>query len=323
MAIRSCIAAGVVPYIEGAPGIGKSAVVAQTAAAIALERQSEFGLRDVRVPLLDAVDLRGLPFMRDGAAQWARPIFLPIAGAGILFFDELSSAPPLVQAGCYQLIWDRACGEYRLPDDWHIVAAGNRASDKAVVNRMSTALGSRMVKLEFEIDHDDFARHALRSGFATEVIAFNRFRPELLHKFDVNAKAFPCPRTWEMVSNILLQRPDSSIEMDLYTGCVGQGAAAEFVGFLRVFRNLPSVDGILLAPDTAIVPTDPATLYAVCGALARRASDTNFAAVAVYAGRLPREFGVLLVKSTVDRCPAVQQTRAFQQWATDNSDVLI
>ena len=93
--------------IWGPPGVGKSAIVKQVA------DESDLELRDVRAILLDPVDLRGLPHINgDGRAHWAVPEFLPREGKGILFLDELTAAPQLTQAACYQLILDRKLGEY-------------------------------------------------------------------------------------------------------------------------------------------------------------------------------------------------------------------
>ena len=133
-------------FIWGAPGVGKSQIVAQVAQARGL------ALRDIRAVLLDPVDLRGLPRITEqGLSVWCPPAFLPTPSdpqEGIIFLDELNAAPPLVQAACYQLILDRAIGEYRLPDGWSIVAAGNREKDKAVSYRMPSALANRLVHLE-------------------------------------------------------------------------------------------------------------------------------------------------------------------------------
>ena len=120
----------------GPPGIGKSSIVRQVAADKGL------AILDVRAPLLDPTDLRGLPYVADGSAKWAPPAFLPQndGSEGLLFFDELNAAPPLVQASLYQLTLDRRVGEYVLPDGWRIIAAGNRSEDAAIVFRMPSAL---------------------------------------------------------------------------------------------------------------------------------------------------------------------------------------
>jgi hypothetical protein len=304
-------------FLWGAPGVGKSQIVAQVAASLGVR------LIDIRAVLLDPVDLRGLPTVEHGKAAWAIPAFLPEDGAGILFLDELNAAPPLVQAACYQLVLDRALGEYRLPDGWSVFAAGNREGDRAVTSRMSSALANRFVHLSFETDLDDWSRWAMGPGdLRPEVVAFLRWRPELLHRFEPAEKAFPSPRAWASVSHILAAIPPADIEFALYEGTVGRGAAIEFTGFLRVFRSLPSLDGILLNPGTALVPGEPSALCAVATGLARRATDQNFAAVIEYAGRLAREYGTLLVKSATARLPGLAQHPAFTRWAVANGAAL-
>jgi MoxR-like ATPase len=138
-------------FVWGAPGVGKSDTMRQVTAA--LNRV----LIDIRAVLLDPVDLRGLPSINgDSRAHWCPPAFLPTGGEGVLFLDELNAAPPLTQAACYQLVLDRQLGEYRLPDGWTVIAAGNRETDKAVTHRMPSALANRFVHLDFEVNLDDW-----------------------------------------------------------------------------------------------------------------------------------------------------------------------
>src|SRR6476646_5413120 len=219
-ALRTLVAARQPVFLWGGPGIGKSAVVKQLASNLNII------LQDVRALLLDPVDLRGLPFLgQDGRSRWATPEFLPQNGAGILFLDELNAAPAMVQASCYQLVLDRKLGEYALPDGWAIIAAGNRDSDRAITTRMPTPLRNRFVHLEFEVDVQGWSEWAVQSGIRPEVIAFLRFRPELLSAFYRDANAFPSPRSWEFASRILDSGPDESIEHELFAGAVGTGAA--------------------------------------------------------------------------------------------------
>ena len=307
-------------FIWGAPGVGKSQVVAQVAA------ESELELTDVRAVLLDPVDLRGLPHINgEGKAHWATPAFLPQKGKGILFLDELNAAPLLVQAACYQLILDRKLGEYELPKGWSVFAAGNRETDKAVTFRMPSALANRFIHLNFDVDLEDWVTWALSADIRIEVIAFIRFRPALLHQFDPtkNEKTFPSPRTWEYVSDILKSNPPEDIEFELIAGTVGEAAAAEFMGFMKIYRDLPDPDAILIDPKGSPVPDDPATQYAICGALSRKASVSNFGRVLEYGQRLPIEFSVLLVRDSVRRTLELTKTRAFIKWSTDNSEILI
>ena len=316
-ALRTLVAARQPVFVWGGPGIGKSAVVRQLAADLAIP------LQDVRAVLLDPVDLRGLPFLgTDGRSKWATPEFLPQEGSGILFLDELNAAPAMVQAGCYQLVLDRKLGEYTLPKDWAIIAAGNRDSDRAVTTRMPTPLRNRFVHLEFEVDLQEWSKWAIQSGVRAEVIAFLRFRQELLSAFDRDANAFPSPRSWEFVSRILDSTPDPSIEHELFAGAVGTGAATEFSAFLRMFRELPNIDAILMNPLKEPVPENAAAQYAVASALARCASDMNFDRVCLYLDRMPTEFSVLCVRDASLRQPGIRHTASYTKWAIENHHVL-
>jgi MoxR-like ATPase len=316
-ALQTCIDAAQPACLWGSPGIGKSQIVHQVASA------RQVAIRDVRAVLLDPVDLRGLPHVNgDNRAHWCIPEFLPRDGAGILFLDELNRAPMLVQNACFQLVLDRALGEYVLPAGWQIVAACNRESDGGGVTRMSSALCNRFVHLDCEPDLDDWCKWAVTHAIEPAVIAFLRFRPNLLHEFSRTEKAFPSPRSWEFVSKITGKQTNPEIEHALYKGTVGDGAAVEFSGFIRLYRSIPSIDGILLNPATAIVPADPASRYAVASALARRASLQNLKRVITYLDRMPQEYAVMAIKDATARDATLCATSEFTTWCIAHSDVV-
>ena len=132
---------GIPTFIFGAPGVGKSQMVHQAADGDTVI--------DVRLSMLDPVDLRGLPTVKqncdgESVVEWARPEFIPSEGKGIIFFDELNTAPAAVQNAALQIILDRKCGPHKLGDGWYIVAAGNKASHKAHVNPLSAPLRNRI-----------------------------------------------------------------------------------------------------------------------------------------------------------------------------------
>ncbi len=316
-ALHALIAARQPTFIWGGPGLGKSDIVRQVA------KEKSVALQDVRALLLDAVELRGLPYLsQDHQAKWASPDFLPRSGEGILFLDELNAAPPMVQAGCYQLVLDRKLGDYTLPERWSIIAAGNREGDRAVTSRMPTPLRNRFTHLNFEADMQEWCEWAIGAKIRPEVIAFIRFKPDLLSNFDRDANAFPSPRSWAFVSNILNQSPSSTIEHDLIAGTIGDGAATQFTAFLQTFRNLPNIDSILLNPDQEPVPDNAAAQFAVASALSYRATNTNFDRICKYIKRMPTEFSVLCVHDASRREPDVRHTAGYTQWAVENHHVI-
>jgi MoxR-like ATPase len=311
-------------HLWGPCGVGKSQIVYQ----VAEETQREF--RDVRAGQLDPVDLRGLPYLVSKQTEWAPPKFLPTDGKGILFLDELTSAPQMTQAACYQLVLDRKLGEYRLPDDWVVIAAGNPASERGVHFSMPRPLRNRFVHLHLEVDLPEWCRWAVRAGIRSEIIAFLRFKPALLHDADatLDQNAWPTPRTWEMASNVLKGMAGrtgiaaAETEAQLLEGTIGPAATAEFVGFLRLFRQLPSIDEILLNPTSAPLPDEPSAQIAIATALGRAMSDQSVAKGLTYLDRMPTEMRILAMRDAAARDRAITSTPEFIRFGVEHAEVI-
>lgn len=311
-------------YLWGPPGVGKSSLVRQAAAQDGRE------VCDLRAVLLDPVDLRGLPSINgDRQAHWCQPAFLPHDpdSRGVLFLDELAQAPPLVQAACLQLTLDRRIGEYQLPEGWTVVAASNRAEDRAGAHRLITPLLNRFVHLDLEVSHEDWQTWAVQAGLAPVACSFLRYRPALLFDFDPTAgkRSFPTPRSWHFVSEVVAVTP-ADLLFPVVAGCVGEGAAAEFVGFVKIFQQLPDPGTVLANPQGTPVPSNPAILYALCGALTeacRKANDPLLGGAVTYAGRLPDEFSVLLVRDIAAINPRVLQVPQAASWLRSHRNVLL
>ena len=324
-ALAAALPAGPV-MLWGPPGVGKSAIVAQVAAGIG-------GCVTAILSQLDPVDVRGLPRIDPaGRAAFAPPSFLPDperdGPTGILFLDELNTAHQSVQVAAMELIHERRSGDYRLPAGWHVVAAGNRRGDRAAAGRMPSALLNRFAAhLDVRPDLDDWSRWALGAGnVAPEIVAFLRFKTGLLYDFDPAAddRAFATPRSWHALSRLFLAAPDPSVALALYSGCVGGGAAGEFLAFVDVWRRLPSVDAILLDPERAPVPdeSEPSVLYALAGSLAAKMTPGNADRAGRYIARVPAEFQVLIFRDAARRDAALIATPTFIGWAAENAALL-
>ena len=145
-------------------------------------------LIDIRLSQMEPSDLRGIPFLKGEIVDWAIPSMLPDTQRhgvkGILYLDEITSAPPSVAAAAYQLILDRSLGEYKVPDDWAIIAAGNRQGDRGVTYTMPAPLANRFSHYEVDVNLDDWVAWAYANGIDERVIGFLRFRPDLVFDFD-------------------------------------------------------------------------------------------------------------------------------------------
>ena len=248
-------------FIWGAPGIGKSSAVTQVA------KDKELELIDLRISQLAPTDIRGLPYTKNGRAHFAPPSFLPTDGEGILFLDELNMASPSVMGIAQQLILDRQVGDYKVPEGWFIVAAGNRTEDRAAISQMPAPVANRFIHFHIDSSLDSWKEYAIGAGINEKILAFLNFRPQLLYNFEKNQSAWPSPRSWEFANTLL--NIDLSIE-----SAVGSGAASEFYAYQTIYTELPNVDLIFDGEDIP-VPHEPSLIYAVCGALINRAKTAD------------------------------------------------
>ena len=317
----------------GPPGVGKSQMVAQAA------RRHDVPVIDIRLSQLEPSDLRGIPFRVNDLVEWAVPAMLPDAerhgSEGVLFLDEITSAPPSVSAAAYQLILDRRLGAYAVPDGWAIFAAGNRQGDRGVTYTMPAPLANRFSHFEVDVNLDDWVTWAYASGIDDRVIAFLRFRPELLFDFDPahNPVAFPSPRSWEFAHRALSKFGElPEVLLGALQACVGPAAGIELNAFVANLDKLPDIDAIVKGEDTP-VPEEIDLQYAVAAALVGRAlqARVNGDASAVYgriidyAGRFAeREMGVMLV-SDMHRAVGhdIFSVPQFADWAKAVADVML
>lgn len=317
----------------GPPGVGKSQIIAQIA------RHHGVPLIDVRLSQMEPTDLRGIPFRNGDRVEWSVPALLPDAmrhgPSGILFLDEITSAPPTVTAAAYQLILDRRLGEYRAPEGWVIFAAGNRYGDRGVTYVMPTPLANRFTHYEVEPNLEDWVAWAHSAVIDSRVIAFLRFRPDLLFDFDLahNPVAFPSPRSWEYAHRALAKFDDNpELLLDAVQACVGPAAGVEFKAFVDNMHELPDIDAITRG-ESAQVPRGIDLQYCVAAALVRRAVQVRdmphacvvYGHILKYAKSFPqREMGVMLVTDmhrSIGR-PLIAVPE-FAEWAASITDLML
>jgi hypothetical protein len=317
----------------GPPGVGKSQIIAQVACRHAVT------MIDIRLSQMEPSDLRGIPFRVDNRVEWAVPAMLPDVERhgpeGVLFLDEITSAPPSVSAAAYQLILDRRLGAYVVPDGWAIFAAGNRQGDRGVTYTMPAPLANRFSHFEIEANLDDWVSWAYENGIDERLIGFLRFRPERLFDFDPahNPVAFPSPRSWEFAHRALQKFGDSpELLLPTLQACVGPAAGLELNAFVENLEHMPDLDAILRG-EQVDVPREVDLQYAVASALVARAARAKGSSnareihghILDYASRFPlREMGVMLV-SDMHRAIGQQlfSVPQFSSWANAVADVML
>lgn len=300
-ALTLAVAADLPVLLWGEPGIGKTAALNQLADALGLP------LTTVIASVHEPTDFAGLPVVgADPAGQgvplappdWA--VRLARAGHGLLFLDELSTAPPAVQAALLRLVLERRVGALRLPPGVRIVAAANPRASAADGWELSAPLANRFVHLEWTYDHDVVVRGLggtwpratmprLDRAALPEAVAYARravcgllaARPALVHQLPKSETrrggAWPSPRTWDMALRLIAfataAGASRAVLSTLVRGVVGDGPGLELLASLDRM-DLPDPESLLADPAAAVLPERgdlrQAVLDAVVAAVRRR-----------------------------------------------------
>jgi hypothetical protein len=342
--------------IWGAPGIGKSDMARQ----IALQYAKQFVthkvssnstadelVKDVRLLLMNPVHLNGIPDLQKTSegkkTVFTRPdvVITEDEPYVVLFLDEITAAPPSVQAAAYQLVLDRRIGNYRLPDYVRIICAGNRRQDRSVSNEMPLALKTRMFHISLEVDTNDWILWALDNNIAPEIVAFIKMVPSVLHvmpgetrelngnvvTFPVDSHTAPTPRGWHMLSDFLKAGIPDEFEIEVVEGIIGKGVANVFAGFRKIYRQLPNPTAVLMAPDTATVPNKSDARWAISVALAHHVNENTLANALKYmqritdsSGNVLKEYETIFMLSVSRIKPELQHTVEYNRWAAQSNN---
>jgi len=254
-------------FLWGPPGIGKSELIegiADDMNALVI---------DLRLGQMEPTDLRGIPYYNkvNNNMEWAPPVDLPTNDLAkkydniVLFLDELTSGAPSVQAAAYQLVLNRRIGNYELPDNVVIVAAGNRESDKGVTYRMPTPLANRFVHLEMRVDFDSWVDWAVNNNIHKDVVGYLTFAKGDLYDFDAksSSRAFATPRSWTFVSELIDGSLDPNTMTNLVAGTVGEGLAIKFMAHRKFAQKMPNPTDILNGKVTGLEVREVSAMYSL------------------------------------------------------------
>lgn len=279
----------------GEPGIGKSSLL--TALADAEGMPMETVIASVREPS----DFAGLPVVADNGTvtmappSWARRLAESEDG-GYLFLDELSTAPPAVQAATLRVVLDRVVGDLPLGPLVRVVAAANPPESAADGWDLPAPQANRFLHISHTLNPDTWIE-GITTGFPVptrgrvfepsrersaharaEVAAFIRHRPDLLHAMPTDpgatGRAWPSPRTWTMTADVLalLDPTDTAATLLAASGLVGDGPASEYLTW-RAGRDLPEPADVIADPES--IPWadhTPDTTWAVLSAVVAHAT---------------------------------------------------
>ena len=325
--------------LTGGPGVGKTDLSKQGA------ELAGYKYKVFHPVWSDPTDPKGMPwiFMEE---ENPHAEFIPfgdlkrlleVEEPTVAILDDLGQAAPLVQASYMPWLLERRVNGHNFPDHVTFIACTNRREDKAAVSGILEPVKSRFHSIiNVDVDVEDWILWAIKNGIHPVMQAFIRFRPELLFDFQPTRDMTnsPTPRTVANVAKLYIDKYPSDTEFELFQGAAGEGFALEFAAFIKIFRKAVSPIKVIASPDKVIIPSDPAVLFALCGAVANLSDQDNMASIVKFAERLAdgsnfddamarSEFAVLLIRDSCNHDEECRNTREYIEWQTQNSDIIV
>lgn len=324
VALERSLLCGLVPHVQGSPGIGKSDIIRN------LAKKWNLKVLDTRLSTAAPEDLNGLPFRNGNKAEFLPFSNFPIEGDPLpegydgwfMNIDELTSAPKALQAAAYKLILDKEIGLHKLHPRVFIATAGNKSTDRAVVIQQSTALQSRMIHYELTVVHEDSMEFMNKNSWDYRIIGYLNYKKSDLWNFkpDHNERTFACPRTWEF-ANRLIKDNNNLDELDQVNlaGVLGDGVGTEFFKFCKIKDQVPSIESIISEPEKTAVPREASLRFFVTSSLMDVASEDNLKNIFTYLKRMDEEFRVIFLRGCALRNPKL---RAHKDFAANLTEIV-
>ncbi len=302
-ALRAAIKARLVPIVKGPPGTGKSSI-----ARYALAHEGYVHIKDVRAATIEAVDVSGLPYIKDGRTHYATPDMFPTLPKSAILFDDLGQATPAVMSALSEPLLDRTvrgAANFTLPPDTVMICTANRETDRAGVNRMPTFINNRLLHFDHmptvegsmayfnglpPVDPATIPDLIPLESWNSFLKSYLRARPGQFHNFDpkTSPPAFASSRSWEMVNKLLPWIvSDEDLGLILACSAVGDEAGGDFCVYLTHAKLLPPPHDVLANPDGITLPDEPSMQHALLGSVVEYAPPAQAEAACKFLKRLP------------------------------------
>lgn len=328
--ITAAVEAGINLIVMGAPGVGKTQIMAQTAEALDMNyAESPLAGRDV--------DSFFMPYVNpaQGKLEFRYAENIPVEGSRfdngkhtLYNLDEFSGGVRMLQNIFLKVLDEHTIGNMKLLPNTHIVGTGNRAQDLAHVEQLSAALGNRATFVNVEHDLDAWINYGISKNFHPIVLAWVKFDPTyLLHfvpeQFLAGDPAFCSPRSNERLSLIMHQRDRKGMSDEVFRslvcGTIGSAIGIKFSGFCKIQSDLPDISKIL-AGQKQKAPKDPAVIYACLYSLVQQTDRNNLQNVVNFVTDINAEWHQMFADAVTSTKPALTATSVWGKFMTQHAN---
>lgn len=337
----------------GPPGCGKSSVirlipdVLSEALGVPFPPIHPRHGTEVLLPSVDAPDARG--FLIPTKDEQGRPVarytypaifppreLLEQYDHGVMFYDEGNQADGLVQKAMAPVYLEKTIGEHSLPDNWWVVSASNRMSDRAGVVKPMSHIINRKRTVEIEPDIQGWATDFAEPNELHPMgIAFALRNPGVFAS-DVPAEPHPyCTlRSFTSAMSLLknmvgvdMELPSDGVTQQLVAGDIGEGASATFFGFIKVAEFLPTIEEVVRSPETAKLPPHERldAAFAAAQMCLHHADVDTINPIWIYLERLPRELQVASAKKLTAKAGGglLLNSKRLNSWIAENRALIM
>jgi DNA polymerase III delta prime subunit len=299
LALMTAMEANVPVLFIGDPGVGKTAVTNAVARELKIPCATLIG------STCDPTDIGGLPVVRIGGNGLDRiplNVINQVAEKpGLLFLDEIATAPPAVQAAMLRGLLERVFGDVALHPDSRVCGATNPPEQSPGGSELSAPLIGRVMMMHFQPSAEEVQSYFEDLGddgskLRAEASDFSltcRVAPDLLEiaipkSAEQGNVPWGAPRAWERAVRMLAALPEGTertMQANVLAGNIGRPRAVQYMAIRDMRLQLPSVDDILRDPEAVMVPKEHDKQIGAVGLVARVAERDKWCGY-IYANRL-------------------------------------
>jgi hypothetical protein len=322
----SYIQSGIVPFIKGDAGIGKSAIIAEIA------RELNLYPLDIRLASVSPTDIIGIPNFVNGRTQYQPPVEIPIEGdtvpkgydGWLLILEELPSAPRSVMTAVYSILQERTVGLHKLHSKLRIVTSGNLLTSGAIATPMGTALRTRLGHLEMSVSKKDWLKWAEANGVHPKVTSFVEFKPSALTGKDTKGSedTFSNSRTLHKLSDYVNKYGIENNNLK-YAACgiIGEAMGVTFNAYISNYALIPSYKECMRDPHNVKIPNDPALQFVFADMLSANLTEDNIDSLIIILNSLRIVYTADALRRAIRRNRKLLKTASVVQWVIDNEDL--